>query len=125
MVKILVVDDDPIIRHVFVKILPELGYTPTTASHGQEALDCLAVQPIDLVLTDIQMPILDGIELIARIRTTPQWVNLPILVVTATPPGHEQRHVLYYVNGILLKPFNISDLAQTINKILNHTPIVK
>lgn len=120
MANILIVDDDYTIRHIFARVARHLGHHPIEARHGQAALAQLATQsqPMDLILTDLQMPILNGMELITRIRIHPEWQYIPILIVTGTPPCLECQYILTYVDGILLKPFSVSVLSETITALI-------
>jgi two-component system chemotaxis response regulator CheY len=82
---ILVVDDSAVTRAMIVKTL-KLAEIPMDqvlqASNGQEGLDALAKSQVDLVFTDINMPVMDGEEMVNRLRNDPQWKNLPLVVVS-------------------------------------------
>ena len=83
--RILVVDDQPLNRMVLLEMLTPLGFDVELAKSGHEALDALAGQPFDLVLLDIVMPGLDGVEVARRIRTMDDHAGIPIVAVTANP----------------------------------------
>jgi CheY-like chemotaxis protein len=78
---ILVVDDDPDIRFALASIL-ELSFDVIDAEHGAQALELLERHRVSLVITDVRMPVMDGRELVRRIRGDPRWARLPILVQT-------------------------------------------
>jgi CheY-like chemotaxis protein len=79
---ILVVDDEPEVRFAIGSIL-DPPFRVVTAEHGARALEVLEARPVSLVITDVRMPVMDGRELVRRIRADPRWARLPILVQTA------------------------------------------
>jgi PAS domain S-box-containing protein len=81
--RVLVVDDDPMARKLFTDLLRVEGMEVVEAASGQQALERLGEQPVDLVLLDLMMPGMDGFAVIEELRTRPNLVNLPVLVVTA------------------------------------------
>lgn len=91
---LLVVDDALMVRELQRSILVRAGYEVRTASDGREALALLAEKPADLVLTDIEMPNLDGFELTAGIRSQPRLANIPILMVTSRTSEEDRRRGL-------------------------------
>ena len=80
--RILVIDDDPILREFACVYLSTPDATVTTAPEGNSGLAMLTGEPYDFVLTDLDMPGIDGIEVIRRIRADPATATLPIIVVT-------------------------------------------
>jgi two-component system chemotaxis sensor kinase CheA len=80
--RVLVVDDSPTLRALHRSVLENAGYLVVEAEEGTAALAALQKQPADLVVTDIQMPGMDGLTLIRRLRETAQWRRLPIIVVS-------------------------------------------
>jgi len=80
MTKILVVDDSPLDRKISGGILEAEQATVTYAEHGQDALDKIATEPPDLVLTDMQMPVMDGLELVRRMKK--EHPSIPVILVT-------------------------------------------
>jgi signal transduction histidine kinase len=79
---ILVVDDEPTNVAVLERVLESAGYQLTSASNGREALAILAQGPPDLVLLDIVMPEIDGFEVCRQIKTSPQWCDIPVIMLT-------------------------------------------
>lgn len=82
-VRILVVDDAPLNRELAMELLLQAGMTPVAVESGQRALEMLEAQAFDAVLLDVQMPGMDGFEVIRRIRENPRWERLPVVAVTA------------------------------------------
>jgi two-component system chemotaxis sensor kinase CheA len=89
--RILVVDDSPNTREVIRTILEDAGYTVETAKDGEEALVRLAREPAHLVVTDIEMPRLDGFSLCRRLRGQAETADLPIVLVTSRATEHDRR----------------------------------
>jgi CheY-like chemotaxis protein len=113
-VRILVVDDEPPIMALCLKILARLGHQVEGVTSGDEALKKLAVAPVDLLVVDYKMPGLNGFEVVRRARAI-----LPALKVVLIT-GHGTREVMGEaldggVNGILVKPFTPDELTQTIS----------
>jgi CheY-like chemotaxis protein len=80
---ILVVDDDPDIRETFETLLDMEGYRVRTAGDGRAALEALEKEPARLVLLDLMMPVMNGLETLARIRGSPRLSSIPVIVITA------------------------------------------
>ena len=89
--RILVVEDIAINRTIACTLLQKVGFTVLTANHGREALDLLAHEPIDLVLMDVQMPVMDGLTATREIRANPEWQRLPVIAMTAHATIDDQR----------------------------------
>ena len=80
--RMLVVDDDPLALEMMTMVLEGMGHTVTTAEDGIVALDLLAREQSELALFDIDMPRMNGLELIATLKADPRFSNMPILVVS-------------------------------------------
>lgn len=120
---ILAVDDEPIFRFLLETHLREAGFTPATASNGIEALAVLERQPVDLIVSDLLMPDMDGIELIAQVQKL--HPGIPIIVITAhgsVESAVEAMRVGAY--DYLEKPYNPSDLKITIQRALDYRKVV-
>ena len=81
--RVLLVEDAPFLRYAFSRLLRTHGYDVMEASDGQEALECVSYFQPDLVVTDLMMPVMDGVKLIEALRQNPETANLPIVAVTA------------------------------------------
>ncbi len=117
---VLVVDDSITTRTLQKNILDAAGYTVLTATHGAEALDILSSQDVDLVISDIEMPWIDGFELTVRIRQHPQLKNLPVILVTSLD-ADEHRHRGFEVGAdayIAKGVFDQNELLSTIQTLL-------
>jgi len=120
---ILVIDDEPQILRALKTILRERDFRVTTAGTGEEGLALAAAEPPDLVVLDLSMPKMDGIEVCARLR---EWTQLPILVLSVR--GGERDKVAALDVGAddyLTKPFGIEELLARIRVGLRHAALAK
>ena len=83
MATILIIDDEPIIRQLFQKVLEHEGHTVLTAANGNEAIEVLRERIPDLILLDMMMPQMDGMSLLRLIRRNPMWTDIPVVVMSA------------------------------------------
>ena len=116
-VKILVVDDDKQLVDLFVKYLTKVGYKVHSAFNGKEALDLFKKDKYQLVVTDIEMPEIDGITLIDKIKAVDEYA----VVIVITGYGTIERAVKAIKKGaydFLEKPFNLEALEIVINRAL-------
>lgn len=119
--KILVVDDSPTMRRIAVQMMKKLGYQDVIeAGNGQEALAQLqAGTPVDLVLTDWNMPVMNGLELVQAIRADQRLGKVPILMVTTRNMKEDIIIAMKAgVNNYLTKPFTPQGVKEKIDKIL-------
>jgi CheY-like chemotaxis protein len=112
---VLVVEDTAIAREPLVKLLQYEGYNAVGVGNGQEALDALPVHHPDVVLLDILMPVMNGLEFLSTIRTEPRWAEwraLPVIVLTAVRDDVCERDVRNLgVQGFILKTgFSLNEL---------------
>ena len=119
MAALLVVEDDESIRAFVRRALERAGHSVTEAEDGADALDKLRASetPIDLVLSDIQMPVMDGIALALNLaRERP---DLPILLMTGYAHQRERAHGLdQIVLDVVEKPFSLAEITQRVNAAL-------
>ena len=114
--RILLVDDEPLILKGLRFTLEQEGYEILTAADGEEALQVFFDQPVDLVLLDVMLPKLDGIQVCQRIRESS---NVPILMLTAK--GEDMDKILgleYGADDYMTKPFNILEVKARIKTVL-------
>jgi len=116
---ILAVDDSASMRQMVCYTLQGAGYTVVQAADGVEALDFARDREVDLVLTDVNMPRMDGITLVRELRAIHSYRYTPVLVLT-TESGQEvrQRGKHAGATGWIVKPFNPELLLKTIARVL-------
>ncbi len=115
---ILVVEDSKFFNHQICDFVTSAGFTPFSAMDGLEGLAVLEREKIDLVLTDIEMPNMDGLELTARIRMDARWSKLPVIAVTSlTGEAAEKRGKKAGVNEYMIK-LDREKIIHTINRYL-------
>ena len=115
--KILVVEDERDIAELLVLALEARGFRVEHAPHGQAAWDILCRAPPDLVLTDLMMPVMDGCELVERIRRNPPLAATPVVMLSALPEGVMQSRCLS-ADAFLRKPFQLTQLLDRVSKLL-------
>ncbi len=119
MANILAVDDSASMRQMVSFTLKAAGHTVTDAADGKQALDIAKTKSFDLVLTDVNMPVMDGLTLTRELRALPAFKFTPILVLT-TEAGMDKKQEgrAAGATGWLVKPFNPDQLLATIKKVL-------
>jgi two-component system, chemotaxis family, chemotaxis protein CheY len=117
---ILAVDDSATVRK-FVSVSLEMqGFKVLTACDGMDALDRITKQPVHLVITDLNMPNMDGIELVASLRENPDYQELPIIVLSSLNEEMNKKRLKELgVGSYLQKPFNIERIQYEVAKYLN------
>ena len=117
--KIMIVDDCSTTRKLFGLYLRAKGYEPVFAENGLDAMEKIGASIINIVITDLNMPYMDGIELVKNLRNDPDNRHIPILMVTTEADEEEKRKAFEAgVNGYLVKPVTAEAVSQNIKKIL-------
>ncbi|NUN00350.1 MAG: response regulator [Bryobacteraceae bacterium] len=117
--RILLAEDNPVNQKVIAATLRRAGYQVVIASNGEQAIAALDREEFVLVLMDVQMPVLDGLEATRRIRANPRWANLPVLATTAhAMSGDRERCLEAGMNGYISKPVHPAHLLATVNEHL-------
>ncbi|MEE9187181.1 MAG: response regulator, partial [Bacteroidota bacterium] len=122
--RILVVDDEKIIRESLSFILEKEGYEVSEASNGVEALKQLKQKPVDIVLTDLEMPEMKGIELLERV--TQQFPETFVMIITAY--GSLETAIAALHNGAydyILKPVEFDDVLHRIRRLIEHRQLAR
>ena len=120
--RILLAEDNIVNQRLVVRLLEKYGHTMIVASTGREVLAALAQQPIDLVLMDVQMPDIDGLEATAVIREQERQRggHLPIIALTAhAMKGDQERCLASGMDDYISKPINTQTLSAAISRVLN------
>jgi two-component system chemotaxis response regulator CheY len=119
MKKILAVDDSASMRQMVSFTLKKAGYDVTEAKDGQEALDIAKNSQFDVIISDVNMPVMDGITLVKNLRGLPQFKFTPILMLT-TESGTDKKTEgkSAGATGWIVKPFNPEQLLTVIKKVI-------
>lgn len=119
MRRVLIVDDSVSMRQMVGYTLREGGFEVIEAEHGQDALDKLNGITVDLIITDLNMPVMDGITLIRNVRQQPAMKSKPILMLTTEGlSSKKEQGKAAGATGWIVKPFDPDKLLQTIAKVL-------
>ena len=119
MANILVIEDDEIMAQLIATILEDQGHVLRIAENGQVGLDEVACQRPDLIVLDMNMPVMDGFEFAKRFRGDPQNSSIPILA--STSESHTASYDAAYdagCNGFLRKPWKENELLERIGEFL-------
>jgi CheY-like chemotaxis protein len=120
--KILVVEDEYLSRDVLSKYLSGKGYEVRQATNGAEALEILAGETFDLVITDFVMPHVDGLRLVELIHA--RWTQLPVILMTGYLSARAGNTILEgAVAEVITKPIALSELLKTIKRILKSVSV--
>jgi len=119
----LVVDDSMLIRHTVCRFLEERGFSVESASNGQEALEILKRIRPDIIITDMQMPKMNGGEFITALKTNTATANIPVVIVAGRQSGFDETE--QRAQFAIFKDIDIeTQLAKALETILN-APAVK
>lgn len=117
--KILIIDDSNSMRGILRSALLGGGFEVIEAANGQEALVTLDGQRVDLIITDVNMPGMDGISVVREIRRRPRTKCIPVLILTTeSTPELKQAGRVAGATGWIVKPFNPQQLWQVIARVL-------
>ena len=116
--RVLLVDDIDFNRELLEAYLEPLGLEVFEASHGVEALRLLRECPVDLILTDIEMPVMNGYELAQALMADPLLRQIPRLAVTGSVPGRDHGKIETVFNGCLSKPICMQVLTDEVLRLL-------
>ncbi|MEK4064244.1 MULTISPECIES: response regulator transcription factor [Paenibacillus] len=123
MITILVVEDNETLRQLICTVLGKHGYRVLAAEDGQSALDILEAEYIDLIISDIMMPQVDGYELIEHLRQSNN--NLPVLIITAKDSFQDkQKGFLVGTDDYMVKPIDINEMVLRVGALLRRAQIV-
>jgi CheY-like chemotaxis protein len=113
--RILIVEDDPNLRVVIRMVLERAGYEVAEARHGVAALELIEKEPPDLVIADMRMPVMDGVELMGRMRSNSGTASLPIVLLSGLQVDDAAWRL---ANAVVAKPFEPADLLASIARAL-------
>jgi two-component system chemotaxis response regulator CheY len=116
---VLVVDDSTSMRQMVSFTMKEAGFDVIEGTNGQEALTQVQGKSVNLVITDLNMPVMDGMTLIRQLRAKPEFKFTPILMLTTeSQDAKKQEGKVAGATGWIVKPFNPEQLLQVVAKVV-------
>lgn len=123
MFKVLVVEDDRELRELFSRVLTRHGYKTLEAGNGEEALNVLDSEYIDVIISDIMMPVMDGYELVRSLREAD--INIPVLMITAKDAFSDmERGFLSGTDDYMVKPVNVNEMVLRVGALLRRAQMI-
>ncbi len=117
--RVLLADDNAINRQVIKLFLAPQGCDISEATNGKEALDLIARHEFDIVLLDVHMPVMDGKEVIQRLRAEPRWKSLPVIALTADAmSGDREKYIALGMTDYLSKPVDQRELIAKLHQVM-------
>lgn len=115
---LLVVEDNEEVRSIFVDAFEAAGYQVLCAGHGEEAVEVMSRSKykVDVILTDLRMPVMDGLEFAIKIKSDTRHAGIPIVLLSATPI-RSLTETLTVFSAVLLKPCSLSHLISTVEAV--------
>lgn len=123
MFKILIAEDDKELRQLFQRALTKNGYSVRGVVNGQEALEALDQEYVDLIISDIMMPVMDGYELVRALRDAS--VQTPVLMITAKDAFDDMRRgFLSGTDDYMVKPVNVNEMVLRVGALLRRAQMI-
>ena len=119
MGKILIVDDSSLIRSVASSAASEAGHEPIVAENGQEGLNMLQTHKISLIFSDVNMPVMGGLEMVEKIKQNDEYKYIPVIMLTTeSNPSLKAKGQALGVKAWMLKPFNKKKFFMAVKKLM-------
>jgi CheY-like chemotaxis protein len=116
--RVLLVEDAPFLRYAFGRLLRMHGFDVREATDGRQALELLRQFRPQFILTDLMMPVMDGVELIKRLREDPNTVDLPVVAITADATEHAERQAREAgALDVITKPIDLPALLSRLKSL--------
>ena len=123
MFKVLVVEDDRDLRQLFARVLQRSGYETLEAGDGQQALEVLEREYVDVIISDIMMPVMDGYELVRSLREAD--MKMPVLMITAKDAFDDMRRgFLSGTDDYMIKPVNVNEMVLRVGALLRRAQMI-
>ena len=117
--KILIVDDEPSIIVPVQFLMEQNGYDVMVAFSGEEAMEIIAGNKVDLILLDIMLPVIDGFEVCQRVRENPQWNKIKIILLTALgSDANVEKGLALGADAYITKPFSNIEIVDKVKELL-------
>ena len=114
---VLIVDDEFGLADITADLLSDAGYDVALAINGKLGLASLIARPADIVITDLMMPVMDGPEMIRRMKADPKFSSIPTILMTALPEAIPDGAAAQH-DAVLVKPFSFAELIETLHRLL-------
>ena len=116
----LIVEDSPTMRQLLVFALSRVrGLSVAEADDGLDALKKLASMAFDIIITDINMPIMDGLKLVKRVRSDERYADIPIIIITTEGGAEDRKRALALgANAYITKPIRAPQVIKTVKELL-------
>ena len=122
--KILIVDDDLDLCHILQTVFEQVGYDTVLAVNGKEAVDLAISQLPDLILMDIMLPVMDGLQATRMIRENPSTHSTPIIAMTARVSIEDKENCFRSgCDDFIAKPFTVKEMTSCIEKLLQQSSV--
>jgi len=121
MPNILIVEDSPTMRQLITFAMKRIANAKIIeATDGVDALKKLSSEPVDLILADINMPIMDGLKLVSLVRNNPSYKDIPVIIITTEGAKEDrERAMAIGANAYLAKPIQTQELIKMVNSFIN------
>ncbi len=118
---ILIVEDDPLSLELFRDLLEVSGYTTLEATDGRQGVELAKEKKPDLILMDIQLPVMDGLEATRILKADPATKDIPIVALTAYAMGEEEERIRHAdFDGYITKPIHIQEFLEEVAQYLGN-----
>jgi CheY-like chemotaxis protein len=115
---VLIAEDSSVIQNLARKILEFQNFKITVVKNGEQVIQLLEKEPFDVVLLDINMPVMDGIECVQAIRANKETANLPVVAITGNARNFtEEEYKEHGFNEVLMKPLNFDKLVKVVKDL--------
>lgn len=121
MKTVLVVEDEFGVADLIATALEDEGFRVLKAAHGAQGLDRLADERPDLIISDYMMPIMDGPRFAAKLRDSPEYSSIPIVMMSAMPEGSVRQRFAGYA-AFVQKPFRLTEIIDAVTRLLEPDP---
>ncbi|MGB2578373.1 DNA-binding response OmpR family regulator [Elusimicrobium simillimum] len=118
MKKILIIEDEPSISEMVKMMLERSGFEAVICDNGREALDVVKRENPNLIILDVMLPGMDGIEIAKALNNSSDTANIPIIVASALEESKHLFEGISQVKGFAAKPFTIQQLLENVNKYI-------